>query len=492
MAWAVPGYREVRALGGGATGRVVLATHEPSGTSVAIKYLSDTSGLATFRAEARLLCALDNPNVVRLWEYVEQSSTAAIVMELVNGVTLREMLRRQSPTEPEAALCVLKGSLLGLAAAHVAGVVHRDYKPENVLVDLAGESKLADFGIATRSGRSVDVAGTPSYMAPEQWRGEPAGPASDIYAATATFVECLTGRPPFAADDVTALRRQHENAPVPLDGLPSGLRSLAASGLAKSPSKRPPDAAAFLAALEEAAVGAYGEDWERRGKARLARRVALLALLLPLGGAAVGGSAFARTVLGPGRWAFAAGLLALLLAGGVGASGLTSSDSTTGPPTAVTPRPAPSSAPLATPTPSPSASPSPQAPPPTTASTTQSTVPAQPPPPPPASVVKLLITKFEYQSGTIVQANVHVITSNTSQVTLTVRFAGSNNDNIAGSISPDVRTFVLSGATSYDWSGTIDGSQCYLAANWVGVQVSTSPAAQGGGPFYLDQLTTPC
>jgi serine/threonine-protein kinase len=117
---------------------------------------------------------------------------------------------------------------------------------------------------------------------------------------------------------VTALRRQHENAPIPFDGLPSGLRSLAASGLAKSASQRPSDAVAFLAALEKAALGAYGDDWERRGKARLARRVALLALLLPLGGAAIGGSAFARTVLGPGRWAFAAGLLAVLLAGGSG------------------------------------------------------------------------------------------------------------------------------------------------------------------------------
>jgi serine/threonine-protein kinase len=105
-------------------------------------------------------------------------------MELVDGVSLHEMITRQGPTGPQSALAVLKGSLLGLAAAHALGIVHRDYKPENVLVDGAGHSKLTDFGVAARAGEAAS-GGTPLYMAPEQWAGAPASPATDIYAATA-------------------------------------------------------------------------------------------------------------------------------------------------------------------------------------------------------------------------------------------------------------------------------------------------------------------
>src|SRR6201999_3221421 len=107
--------------------------------------------------------------------------------ELVKGVSLHEIFVRRGPTGPEAALAVLKGSLLGLAASHTLGIVHRDYKPENVLVDTAGNSKLAYFGVAVKSGKATSAAGTPLYMAPEQWQGAPASPATDVYAATAVF-----------------------------------------------------------------------------------------------------------------------------------------------------------------------------------------------------------------------------------------------------------------------------------------------------------------
>jgi serine/threonine protein kinase len=114
-----------------------------------------------------LLTELDAPLVVRLYEYVEDPSRgAAIVMELVNGASLHDMISRQGPAGPESALAVLKGSLLGLAAAHAMNVVHRDYKPENVLVDAAGDSKLADFGVAVRAGRRVPSAGTPRHRHP--------------------------------------------------------------------------------------------------------------------------------------------------------------------------------------------------------------------------------------------------------------------------------------------------------------------------------------
>ena len=156
-----------------------------------------------------MLASLDDPNVVRLYEYVESPSGAAIVMELVDGVSLRDILARQGKTTAEAALVVLQGSLLGLAAAHRRGVVHRDYKPENVLIDGAGASKLTDFGIAARAGDSPIPAGTLVYAPPEQFGGSPATPASDVYAATATFYECLTGRPPFTGDTAERLLYQH-------------------------------------------------------------------------------------------------------------------------------------------------------------------------------------------------------------------------------------------------------------------------------------------
>ena len=200
--WKVPGYTELKALGSGGFGDVMLARHDPTGTLVAIKYLrrdllADAEFTQLFRAEATVLGSPDDPNVVRLYEYVESSAGAAIVMELIGGVTLREILTFQGRTTAEAALVVLQGSLLGLAAAHRRGVVHRDYKPENVLVNGDGISKLTDFGIAARAGDHPVPAGTLLYAAPEQMAGAPASPASDVYAATATFYECLTGWPPF-------------------------------------------------------------------------------------------------------------------------------------------------------------------------------------------------------------------------------------------------------------------------------------------------------
>ncbi|MEV4889529.1 protein kinase [Nonomuraea sp. NPDC055795] len=128
--WGVPGYTEVRELGAGASGRVVLATRDHDGEQVAIKYLSDelradVTFVARFRHEARLLGTMRSPYNARLIDYVETGEGAAIIMDLVNGVSLREVLSSEGPTGPEAALTVLKGSLLGLSEAHAVGVVHR-------------------------------------------------------------------------------------------------------------------------------------------------------------------------------------------------------------------------------------------------------------------------------------------------------------------------------------------------------------------------------
>ncbi|TDD79761.1 serine/threonine-protein kinase [Actinomadura rubrisoli] len=285
--WRISGFDEVRELGSGAQGRVVLARHAGTGSPVAIKYVhrrpGDEAAIELLRAEAVMLGRITDPHVTRLYQFVSGEHGAAIVMEAVNGVTLKAVLAEHGRLEPEAALVVLKGSLLGLAAAHELGVVHRDYKPANVVVQGDGLSKLIDFGVAAVAGEGSRT-GTPAYMSPEQWEGRPASPSSDVYAATCVFFECVTGHRPFPAADAPGLRHRHLSEPVPVEELPEPLRPLVAAGMAKDPRSRPPSAGAFLTALEAAASEAYGADWEHRGVRTLAAGTAALAALFPLGG----------------------------------------------------------------------------------------------------------------------------------------------------------------------------------------------------------------
>ncbi|GGS63832.1 protein kinase [Nonomuraea spiralis] len=289
---AVPGYTEIRELGHGGTGRVMLAVRDSDALPVAIKHLSeplreDAEFVARFRAEAGVIGEIDSPHTARLLDYVEAGGTAAIVMELVDGVTLRRLIAQEGGTGVEAALAVLKGALLGLAEAHRRGVVHRDFKPENVIITTDGDSKLVDFGVAARFGETGALAGTPSYMAPEQWDDAPAGPASDVYAAAVVFFECLTGRRPFTAANLAALAFQHQHMPPPLEQVDGRLRGLVEHGLAKDPAHRPASAEAFLAELEEVARRTYGAGWELRGRSGLAVLTLPFTALLPSAGSGV-------------------------------------------------------------------------------------------------------------------------------------------------------------------------------------------------------------
>jgi serine/threonine-protein kinase len=306
--WTLPGYVHVQQLGTGAGGQVFLARHQSSGTLVAVKYLvpglhAEGDFREAYRSEAQLLAELDSPHVTRLYEYVEGPEGSAIVMEAVAGSSLRHVMKQEGATTPEAALCILKGSLLGLAAAHDAGVVHRDYKPANVLVTPDGISKLVDFGIAARSGEAAAAAGTPLYMAPEQFHGAPASPAADVYAATVTFYECVTGRRPFPGKNAVELMAQHSLETVPDELVPEPLRPLIHAGMAKDPRERPASALEFVAALEQVADTAYGPGWEDRGQRKIATLLALLPLLLLEGAAQpvpASTTSIATTVLGSG------------------------------------------------------------------------------------------------------------------------------------------------------------------------------------------------
>ncbi|MFD7321580.1 protein kinase [Streptomyces sp. NPDC059875] len=532
-AWVVPGYTEYRELGSGGSGRVVLAVHDATGVPVAVKYLgerlrTDAAFVRGFRAEARLLGGLDSPYVVGLYEYVEAPRGAAIVMELVDGLALRALLAREGATGPEAALVVLKGSLLGLAAAHRAGVVHRDYKPENVLVAADGSSKLVDFGIATDRGSTPGVAGTPAYMAPEQWNGRPASPAADVYAATATFYECLTGHKPFTGQNIAELALQHLDAPVPNADAPEPLRPLIRRGLAKAPEQRPANAAAFVTELETVATAAYGPDWEERGRRALAALVALLPLLLPSsgGGPATGTTALATTTLPPppaGRgirlWprVLPAGVAALILAvlaavaarAGDDGPGRTTSEAfvttsalpagpapsetpapTSSPPEVpptdapTTPPPSPSDVPTSTAPPTTTAPPTPTSPtpttPPTTAppTTTPATEPTSAPPTTrPVAVKSVSVTSLRQTGTSTAEATFEVVTDGTGPVTVAVSWftGGTKGELGTADGSESVRR---SGATRYTimLTHTFQGRGCY----W-GVRATTDPSAANGG-----------
>ncbi|MCD0448066.1 serine/threonine protein kinase [Actinocorallia sp. API 0066] len=288
MSWQVPGYDEIRELGSGAHGRVVLAVDKMTGATRAVKYVTRRPDL--LKAEAETLAAVDDPHVARVHQVLDgPGDAAAVVMDAVEGHSLREVLDEHGALEPAAALLVLKGSLLGLGAAHAAGIVHRDYKPANVVVQPDGVSKLVDFGIAVPDGET-GRAGTPSYMAPEQWTGGPASPATDVYAATCVFFECVTGLKPFEADSLADLQQQHQSTAPPVERMPQYLRELTLRGLAKFPAQRPADAPAFIRQLEKVARKAYGRHWERRGVAALTAATAGLGggLLLGAGGATTG------------------------------------------------------------------------------------------------------------------------------------------------------------------------------------------------------------
>ncbi|MFB6846527.1 serine/threonine-protein kinase [Streptomyces sp. NPDC056373] len=536
--WAVPGYTESLELGAGAGGRVVLAVHEETGVPVAVKYLSESlrtrAGFVSgFRAEARLLGGLGSPHVARLYEYVESPDGAAIVMELVDGLPLRTLLRQEGPLAPEAALVVLKGSLLGLADAHHLGVVHRDYKPENVLVGPDGYSKLVDFGIAVDAGTSAGVAGTPSYMAPEQWTGAPASPASDVYAATATFFECLTGHKPYDGDNLAELALRHLDAPVPAEEVPDPVRELVRRGLAKDPAERPAQAEAFVTELESLAGAAYGTDWEERGRGRLAALVALLPLLLPSARTAPRSTTdTARTVLSrtpnPGRahpWlpgrpgllvSAAAVLLGALLTYGLPfdpgtaaqrsaqALATTSAGSGAGPTASAAPAASspsasstasaaqspsptvPASDPATTGTGAPTASAAPPGGEPTTAPAATTTAPptattpttTAPAPPTGAAVKDVTVTAFRQTGPTTATATLGITTDGTGPVSITVSWFTGDIAGQPGTADGTSQTFERSGATQYTLG--VDHTFRNLGCYWT-MQATTTPAAADGG-----------
>jgi serine/threonine protein kinase len=247
-------------LGRGAMGQVFRGTVRGSGAPVAVKVLkpelvSDTEVVARFFRERSILTSVDHPNVVKVLDLVVEGDTLGIVMELVEGQDLRRYLRARGTLPPSEAVRLGCQLLQGLAAVHAAGIVHRDVKPENVLISTTrGEAdlKLTDFGVSRLSyGASLtkmtSLIGTPEYMAPELADHDSATPAADLYSAGIVLYEMLAGRTPFVGGHPLAvLRRQVEQPPPPIPGAPAELWAQIESLLAKDPLSRPGSAVVAL------------------------------------------------------------------------------------------------------------------------------------------------------------------------------------------------------------------------------------------------------
>ena len=247
-------------LGRGAMGQVFRGTVRGSGAAVAVKVLkpelvSDTEVVARFFRERSILTSIDDPNVAKVLDLVVEGDTLGIVMELVEGQDLRRYLRARGTLPPGEAVYLVGQLLNGLAAVHAGGIVHRDVKPENVLVSTArGQMvlKLTDFGVSRLSyGASLtkmtSLIGTPEYMAPELADHDTATPAADLYSAGIVLYEMLAGRTPFAGGHpIAVLRRQVEQPPPPIPGAPAELWAQIGSLLAKDPPSRPGSAAAAI------------------------------------------------------------------------------------------------------------------------------------------------------------------------------------------------------------------------------------------------------
>jgi serine/threonine protein kinase, bacterial len=229
------------------------------------RYSSDQQFLTRFQREARAVARLKGPGLVAVYDQGFDGRHPFLVMELVEGGTLRELLRERGPMPPHAVAAVLAPVLSGLAVAHQAGLVHRDVKPENVLISDDGDVKIADFGLvravaeAKITSTSV-ILGTAAYLSPEQVSTGDAGPRSDVYAAGILTYELLTGDTPFNGDSALAVAYQRMDNDVPppsaaIAGVPKQFDELVAAATARNPADRFADAQEMGAELE-----AIGEE----------------------------------------------------------------------------------------------------------------------------------------------------------------------------------------------------------------------------------------
>ena len=264
-------------IGVGGMSRVHVALDERLGRRVAVKLQdarivasADPAGRERFLREGRTTAGFSHRHAVTVFDAGEDAGDLYIVMEFVDGPSLAEHLARNGPFPVDEMVRISRQVLSALAAAHAAGIVHRDVKPANILIGADGDTKLADFGIAKRFddlAASVTltgmVIGTPRYLAPEQALGHAATPAADVYSMGVVMFEMLTGRLPFETDSVGATATAQQAGPAPdvrslRPDVPAALSVVLARALATQPGERPATAAELLTALDAASSSRAG------------------------------------------------------------------------------------------------------------------------------------------------------------------------------------------------------------------------------------------
>ena len=262
-------YRIIGLLGRGGMGEVYRADDLKLGQTVALKFLpkavsDDPELLDRFHAEVRLARQVSHPNVCRVYDIGEVEGRHFLSMEYIDGEDLASLLRRIGRLPADKGLEIGRQLCAALAAAHDRGVLHRDLKPANVMLDGRGKVRLTDFGLAevegSGAGAAAGLAGTPAYMAPEQFTGQPASVASDLYALGLVLYEIFSGKRAFEAPTLAEIRRLHEQShaarlSTSVHDLDPAIERVIFRCLEKSPSDRPASAMAVARVRAEMLPG---------------------------------------------------------------------------------------------------------------------------------------------------------------------------------------------------------------------------------------------